>query len=435
MLIIYIQTSLASSTVTLKQILDLYLHLEHNDGIAQPGPLNMELTLKEKLAARLEYLRTAAAEGKGRTQLYNPQGVIEMYGENDGGPRYEEDDFQLKNDNNHGKVDTEHQFDETGETKPGDSVRYEENSSEQLLPQLPTDTYNHLEDGQEYHESEEDGYDENQGFHYPDEEEEDFDEESGKYDDEEEYDHEEDENSRHGEGDHINPREEFDESHEHDGFLGSMQQFTSDGQDNPAKETETVMPHPEEPDHDEFDLTKDPDYIDYDEDERANDLSTISSTLQGDDHLEGYTSADADEFHAENAIEVMAKRKLSTDQNGSDSHLTQKRGEHHLTNGASNNKAKDTKTPENPETDVDNTEEKDQTSTTPNPSEEPSTNRELYDEDEITYDEDEGDTLGDDHRSQDYASVSGHDNSALKRSRTDNEEEIDFEEGNQGVFT
>lgn len=434
MLIIYIQTSPGSSTVTLKQILDLYLHLEHNDGIAQPAPLNLELTLKEKLAARLEYLRTAATEGKGRTQLHNPQGVTEIYDENDGGPRYEEDNRQLNNDSNYGKVDTEHQYNETGETKPGDSVKYEENSSEQLLPQLSTDAHNHLEDGQEYHESEEDGYDENQGFHYPDEEE-DYDEENGKYDDEEEYDHEEDEISRHGEGDYTNPREDFDESHEHDDFLGSMQQFTSDGQDNPAKETETVMPHPEEPDHDEFDLTKDPDYIDYDEDEKAHDLSTVSSTLQGDDHPEGYTSADADDFHGKNASEVVAERKLPKDQNGSDSHLTQKREEHSLTNGPSNNKAKDAKTLENLATDTDNTGEKDQTSTAPNPSEAPSTNRELYEEDEITYDEDEGDTLADDRRSQEYASVSGHDNSALKRLRTDNEGEIDFEEGNQGEFT
>lgn len=61
----FLQCTAESSTTSLAQILELYLQLKQNDGVDDPDPLFMTLTTKMKLANRLEYLYTAVAEGKG----------------------------------------------------------------------------------------------------------------------------------------------------------------------------------------------------------------------------------------------------------------------------------------------------------------------------------------------------------------------------------
>ena len=53
----------------LAQIVDVYLHLTHNDGLDDAGPLYIELCVSTSCIDRLEYLLASVADGKGLSQL------------------------------------------------------------------------------------------------------------------------------------------------------------------------------------------------------------------------------------------------------------------------------------------------------------------------------------------------------------------------------
>ena len=50
---------------TLMQLLDVYLNLQHNDGVSDPRPLYVELSSKPDFSKQLQYLEESAAQGKG----------------------------------------------------------------------------------------------------------------------------------------------------------------------------------------------------------------------------------------------------------------------------------------------------------------------------------------------------------------------------------
>ena len=418
-------------------MLDLYLRFEHNDGVTQPLPLNVQLTLKEKFAARLEYLHNAASEGRSLTHLDRFQGATEAYGEDDGDDgefKYEGKDLEVVNDHNYGKVTTEAQHNENSNIEFGDTDKYEEENSEQLHSQTSTDTHDVSKEGQEYPEDDGDGgYEEDQGLHVPDEED-DYDEESGKYDDEEEYDQEEHQNSQYGEGDYTDSREDFDKSLVHGTARGSRQHDSTYDQDNLNPEFRTVDSHSEELEHGEFNPIKDSDYIDYDEDERAHDMSAVSSTLQGDDPNDSNLRTEADGSHVDKASTEAAEYNAASYQNGFSTNLAGQRQDYSHTSGPLTGNVEHVKTPRDLTDNAGTIGENDDASAVPNPEEPQYHEKERYDDDEITYEEDEEDALDDDKHSQEHTSINKPvlDSPTLKRSRIDNEEEIDFEEDVQG---
>lgn len=82
-------TALTTDT-TLAQIVDIYLHLTHNDGQDDPDPLYTELCVNTSCLDRLEYLLTAVADGKGLSQLESPF-AFEASNQDDG-PSYDDED-------------------------------------------------------------------------------------------------------------------------------------------------------------------------------------------------------------------------------------------------------------------------------------------------------------------------------------------------------
>ena len=58
-----------SSTTTLMQVIDVYNHLQHYDGIEDVPPLYMHLTTKTSFSHRFEFLLNAIVEGKGLSHL------------------------------------------------------------------------------------------------------------------------------------------------------------------------------------------------------------------------------------------------------------------------------------------------------------------------------------------------------------------------------
>ena len=58
-----------ASTTTLLQVIDVYNHLQHYDGIENVPPLYMHLTTKASFSNRFEFLLNAIVEGKGLSQL------------------------------------------------------------------------------------------------------------------------------------------------------------------------------------------------------------------------------------------------------------------------------------------------------------------------------------------------------------------------------
>ena len=57
------------SSTTLSQLLEIYVHLQHHDGLEDPPPLYISLGTKPKFSHRLEFLLNAIVEGKGLSQL------------------------------------------------------------------------------------------------------------------------------------------------------------------------------------------------------------------------------------------------------------------------------------------------------------------------------------------------------------------------------
>ncbi|MCJ1294671.1 hypothetical protein MMC34_006229 [Xylographa carneopallida] len=64
-----------ASTFSLLQIMNLYLQLQHNDGVHYPDPLHVILTTKLSLPYRLQYLHNAVEEGLGFLDIVLPNSV------------------------------------------------------------------------------------------------------------------------------------------------------------------------------------------------------------------------------------------------------------------------------------------------------------------------------------------------------------------------
>ncbi|MCJ1435641.1 hypothetical protein MMC27_005016 [Xylographa pallens] len=79
------ETCSEASTFSLLQIMNLYLQLQHNDGIRFPDPLHVILTTKLSLPYRLQYLHNAVEEGLGFLDIVLPSSVeaIEARAESD----------------------------------------------------------------------------------------------------------------------------------------------------------------------------------------------------------------------------------------------------------------------------------------------------------------------------------------------------------------
>lgn len=80
------QDSLETHNFTLKQIIDVYLQLCHNDGIVEAEALYLNLSTKLTLAAELSELLIAASEGKGLSEIQS----WEIYPDAEGAAEFEE---------------------------------------------------------------------------------------------------------------------------------------------------------------------------------------------------------------------------------------------------------------------------------------------------------------------------------------------------------
>ncbi|KAL5049583.1 hypothetical protein BDW71DRAFT_195139 [Aspergillus fruticulosus] len=80
------QDSLETHNFTLKQLIDVYLQLCHNDGIDEPEALYLTLSTKLTLAAELSELLIAASEGKGLSEIQS----WEIYPDAEGAAEFEE---------------------------------------------------------------------------------------------------------------------------------------------------------------------------------------------------------------------------------------------------------------------------------------------------------------------------------------------------------
>ncbi|MCJ1284816.1 hypothetical protein MMC26_004153 [Xylographa opegraphella] len=69
------ETCSEASTFSLLQIMNLYLQLQHNDGMHYPDPLHVILTTKLSLPYRLQYLYNAVEEGLGFLDIVLPSSV------------------------------------------------------------------------------------------------------------------------------------------------------------------------------------------------------------------------------------------------------------------------------------------------------------------------------------------------------------------------
>ncbi|KAL4912812.1 hypothetical protein BDW62DRAFT_193725 [Aspergillus aurantiobrunneus] len=96
--------------VTLKQIVDVYLQLCHNDGTQEPGALYLTLSTKLTVAAELSDLLLAASEGKGLSEIqswevYPEEGASAEYEETAQEPYPEELQVSLDKEGNEGALD------------------------------------------------------------------------------------------------------------------------------------------------------------------------------------------------------------------------------------------------------------------------------------------------------------------------------------------
>ncbi|KAL4893738.1 hypothetical protein BDV59DRAFT_177060 [Aspergillus ambiguus] len=65
------EDSVHISKVTLSQVVDLYLHLCHNDGVDEPEALYLTLSTKLTIPAEVSDLLLAASEGKGLSEIHS----------------------------------------------------------------------------------------------------------------------------------------------------------------------------------------------------------------------------------------------------------------------------------------------------------------------------------------------------------------------------
>ena len=65
----FLQFTTESSDVTLLQLIDVYINLQHNDGLENPPPVYMNLITKTAFSHRFHFLRNAVIEGKGLSQV------------------------------------------------------------------------------------------------------------------------------------------------------------------------------------------------------------------------------------------------------------------------------------------------------------------------------------------------------------------------------
>ncbi|KAL4909896.1 hypothetical protein BDW74DRAFT_143966 [Aspergillus multicolor] len=85
------EDSLETHNFTLKQIVDVYLQLCHNDGFEEPEALYLTLSTRLTLAAELSDLLIAASEGKGLSEIQS----WEVYPDAEGAADFEETDHEL----------------------------------------------------------------------------------------------------------------------------------------------------------------------------------------------------------------------------------------------------------------------------------------------------------------------------------------------------
>lgn len=78
------ESTIESTSTRLSEVIELYVHLQQNDGLEDPPPLYMDLTSRNRFSRRLDLLQNAAIEGKGFSQLKSSQET-----ENDGDHRTE----------------------------------------------------------------------------------------------------------------------------------------------------------------------------------------------------------------------------------------------------------------------------------------------------------------------------------------------------------
>ncbi|KAH0556742.1 hypothetical protein GP486_005469 [Trichoglossum hirsutum] len=75
------EDSIHARTTTLSQIVDLYVQLFRQDGVDEPDPLYMTLTTKVRFSKRFNEISSAAADGKGISQLPFWHGGGQDYGD------------------------------------------------------------------------------------------------------------------------------------------------------------------------------------------------------------------------------------------------------------------------------------------------------------------------------------------------------------------
>lgn len=141
-LLTVVQDSRSAFESSLNDVLEVYLQLHQNDGMADIPPLSLNLSLQLKFASSFSILKQAAAGGQGMSNFgfLQPVGHEEFYQEDYG----EDGDFlgqqgdaapEEEYEDDHGETAHDDQYDDTGQ-------QYEDHGPEQ-----PSDAYH--EDGQD----------------------------------------------------------------------------------------------------------------------------------------------------------------------------------------------------------------------------------------------------------------------------------------------
>ncbi|KAL4795736.1 hypothetical protein BDV19DRAFT_362568 [Aspergillus venezuelensis] len=121
---------------TLKQIVDVYLQLCHNDGIEEPEALYLTLTTKRTAAEELSELMLAASEGKGLSEIQ----AWELYPEGEDAAEYEEAARESYSEEKEDALDHNGSADDLPHPEP-ELVSHDQDSS------------NLQQEGQEFHET------------------------------------------------------------------------------------------------------------------------------------------------------------------------------------------------------------------------------------------------------------------------------------------
>ena len=145
LVLILSQTSIASTSTSLSQILEIYLKLQRIDGLDDPDPLQMLLTRKLSFSHRLEFLYSAVASGTGfRKVAQSSKAEYERMSEfqegsehNDDHPQEKAESFGIEAD---GATDEESTSAEAHDWKVNDfhALHSDTNDHRELKPAGPT---------------------------------------------------------------------------------------------------------------------------------------------------------------------------------------------------------------------------------------------------------------------------------------------------------